>query len=55
MYSVAVTTKQIDDVMNEAVEQTVEGTKWPRLSYEEGVNAALRWVFGLTDESPMDD
>lgn len=30
-------------------------TQWPAMSYEQGVDAALRWAAGLTDDHPVDD
>lgn len=29
------------------------GSKWPGMSYEQGVVAALDWVLGNTDIAPM--
>ncbi len=31
------------------------GSKFPGMSYEQGVDAALRWALGDTDERPMDE
>lgn len=44
---------EIDDAVNQAQEGVDQGTKWPGMSYEEGVVAALMWVAGHTDEHPM--
>lgn len=45
---------EIDEAINQAVEQEDEGgTKWPGMSYEQGVSAALRWATGQSDEHPM--
>jgi hypothetical protein len=30
------------------------GTKWPSMSYEQGVAEALRWVTGMSDTKPME-
>ena len=30
-------------------------SRWPGMNYEQGVDAALRWVLGDTDEDPMED
>lgn len=40
------------DLASEAVDQN---SKWPGMSYEQGVDAALRWVCGLSDDLPMED
>lgn len=43
------------DQLNQAVEGVARGSRWPALSYEEGVMATLSWVLGLRDEKPMED
>lgn len=46
---------EIDDVLNQCAEQADEGgSKWPGMSYEQGVEAAIRW---LTEggSNPMQD
>ena len=30
-------------------------SKWPHLSYEQGVENALNWAAGNTDDKPLDD
>lgn len=48
--------REIDEQLNLAVDQTMEGSsKWPGMTYEDGVENALRWVTGETDEAPMED
>lgn len=58
-YSVGRTDEEIDKVMNEAAEQRDKGgSRWPGMSYEEGVLAALEWIFaGPKDDfqNPMED
>ncbi len=49
------TENEIDEVLNKADEQLDSGTKWPGMSYEEGVAAALRWVLGDSDDDPMSE
>lgn len=50
------TQEQIDEAINQATEQEDEGgSKWPGMTYEQGVSAALRWASGETDEHPMAD
>lgn len=45
---------EIDEAINQAVEQEDEGgSKWPGMTYEQGVSAALRWATGQSDEHPM--
>lgn len=41
---------------NRASDQVMEGgSKYPAMTYEEGVVAALLWVLGEGDEKPMED
>jgi hypothetical protein len=50
------TEQEIREQMDEAGVLTCESkTKVPGMSYEEGVEAALRWVLGESDDKPMDD
>lgn len=48
------TQEQIDDVLNRAAVVHDEGTRWPGMSYEEGVENALRWMLGEGGD-PMND
>lgn len=47
--------EEIADQLNIAIEQGEGGSKWPGMSYELGVQNALRWVLGDDDVKPMDD
>lgn len=49
------TVEEIDGVLNKAVEAMDEGTKWPGMSYEEGVRAGIDWILGNIDDNPMAD
>lgn len=50
------TDEQIDEQINAASEQNEEGTtRWPGMTYEQGVDNALRWVTGQSDDVPMED
>jgi len=45
---------QIDEVLNECTEHTNAGTsKYPGMSYEDGVLAGIRWMTGEDDANPM--
>ncbi len=55
MYQIKRSGKEIEDVLDAAAEGEESGTKWPGMSYEQGVLAALRWVFGESDDNPMAD
>lgn len=48
------TAKEIEDCLNDGLPEGAEGpTRWPGMSYEQGVDATLRWALGWTDEDPM--
>lgn len=48
--------EEIDDVLNKCAESSDKGSsKWPAMTYEQGVEAALLWVTGQHDENPMED
>lgn len=50
------TEEEVDEQMNRASESIEKGTtRWPGMSYEQGVDAALRWVTGQDDSEPMED
>jgi len=46
------TPEEIEAQINWATGGIVEGTRYPGMSYEEGVSTALRWVTGETDDRP---
>jgi len=55
--------KRSDDEIQEQIdkswgddEQMVSGaSRWPGMTYEAGVRAALEWVLGNEDEAPMEE
>ena len=52
--------KRTDDEINKVIQacwdQDDEGeSRWPRMTYEQGVAEALRWAIGETDDHPMDE
>ena len=51
-YQIARTDEEIDDTLNDAVE--TQG-RWPGMTYEQGVEAALRWVTGEEDLNPLEE
>lgn len=47
------TKDEIDDVLSDVLVQIGEGgSRFPGMTYEEGVQAALQWVIGDTEEHP---
>ena len=50
------TSDEIDEALNAAYDQTDQGgSRWPGMSYEDGVIAAIEWMRGNRTESPMED
>jgi len=47
--------EEIDDVLNKAADGMDMGSKWPGMSYEEGVHNAINWLLGYHDENPMEE
>lgn len=45
---------EIDAQLNKAAEGIDQGSRWPGMSFEQGVEMALRWVTGETDEAPLE-
>jgi len=46
--------EEIQDVIARAAERS-QNTKWPGMTYEEGVEQALLWVIEEIDDNPMQD
>lgn len=49
------TQEEIDEVLNKAADGMDDGSKWPGMSYEQGVDAAIRWLTGESEDNPMDE
>lgn len=50
------TNEEITDQMELARDQEEKGgSKWPNMTYEQGVAEALSWVLELTPSQPMED
>ncbi len=50
------TTNEIDDVQHRAAESSSEGRSvYPGMSYEEGIDAVLRWLFDEDADAPFDE
>lgn len=47
--------KEIDDVLNKAAEGIEDGSVYPGMSYEQGIQAFADWLFGDTDYEPFDE
>lgn len=47
---------EIDEQLNRARDQEEQGdSRWPGMSYEQGVAAAIMWLRDETDEVPIED
>lgn len=56
MYKIVRTDKEIDDVVDGAIKQATEfGTKWSGMSYEEGIEATIKWLLGHSDVNPIEN
>lgn len=50
------TDDEINDQLNRAMEQEdAGGSRWPGMSYEQGVSAALNWAIGHIEDEPIPD
>ena len=47
------TQTEIDEQLNLAQEGIDEGSKYPGMSYEEGIQAMWDWLIGQIDDAPM--
>jgi len=48
--------EEIDEQLNIAMEQFDKGgSKFPGMTYEQGVAEALQWVLGDSDDQPIPD
>ncbi len=49
------TEDEVNEQLSLAGEGIDNGTRWPALSFEDGVDQALRWALGWADDRPMSD
>ncbi len=51
--NIARTQEEVDALLNDLAEAVDFGApKWPGMSYEQGVEAGIRWLLGERDEHP---
>jgi hypothetical protein len=56
MYSIKVNENKIDDVLNGCVEADERGvSKFPGMTYEQGVQNAILWITGAQSAHPLED
>jgi len=51
-YKIVVPIQEIEEVLNWASEAVDTGSKYPGMTYEEGVEAMFRWLVGDCEEKP---
>jgi len=55
-YEIKRTDQEINDVLNDCMEQeTKGGSRWPAMTYEQGVAEGLRWVTGQSEDHPTQE
>jgi hypothetical protein len=47
------TDQEIESLIGDCADAEAEGSRFPGMTYEQGIDAALRWVFGEQDEHPL--
>lgn len=47
------TQKEIEVQLRECLEAETEGSKYPGLTYEEGIKALYAWLIGETENYPL--
>lgn len=55
LYSLERSDDEIDAVLNKCTEAAGTGSRYGGLSYEEGVDAAIRWMIGHNEDPPLGD
>lgn len=46
---------EIYEQLNKATDGINDGSQYPGMSYEEGIQAFADWLFGYTDEKPFEE
>lgn len=54
MYDTVRSDDEINAVLNKAADGIDGGSAYPRMMYEEGVQAAIDWITGANDDHPFD-
>lgn len=48
------TDDEINDVLNQAADGINDGSQYPGMSYEDGIQAFADWLFGDTNDKPFE-
>lgn len=55
-YKIERTEDEISDVLNRAADAEEFGTSdYPGMTYEQGIKAFAEWLFGETEDNPLED
>ena len=54
-YSIARTDDEIDEQLNKAADGIEDGTQYPGMSYEDGIQQFWLWLTGETEEKPFEE
>lgn len=47
---------EIDELMNQIAELEERGdTRYPGMTYEQGIKAAIEWITGMSGDHPLDE
>lgn len=55
MKTIVRTDQEIDQVLNKAADGINEGSAYPGMSYEDGIQAFADWLFGYTEDAPFEE
>ncbi len=56
MHNLARTDDEINDLRNDVAERIDQGgSRFPGMSYEQGIEEVLSWLFGESGDHPYDD
>lgn len=53
IYEVKRRSAEIDDVLNRAWDSDEEGSRYPGMTFEQGVREAIEWITGNQDDMPL--
>lgn len=52
MYDIKRVEAEIDEVLNACEDAEINGSRFPGMSYEQGIIDFFRWLIGETDDHP---
>ncbi|MBO7322163.1 MAG: hypothetical protein J6U51_01075 [Bacteroidales bacterium] len=53
-YEIARSDEQIDELYDKALD-ALYSSKFPGMTYEQGIRYTLAWILGESDDNPLDD